>query len=80
MGVVKKKFGFPLDNTHPIGYNTHMSKPVTITLTNKQAHLMLDYLSDLHFDGEAQVYNEDVLDLRTIVDTLADTIEQTENA
>jgi hypothetical protein len=57
-----------------------MSKPVTITLTNKQAHLMLDYLSDLHFDGEAQVYNEDVPDLRTIVDILADTIEQTENA
>ena len=57
-----------------------MSKPVTITLTNKQAHLMLDYLSDLQFDGEAQVYNEDVPALRTIVDILADTIEQTENA
>jgi hypothetical protein len=57
-----------------------MNKPVTITVTNKQAHLMLDYLSDLHFDGEALVYNEDVSDLRTIVDTLADTIEQTENA
>jgi len=57
-----------------------MSKPVTITLTNEQAHLMLDYLSDLQFDGEAQVYNEDVPALRTIVDILADTIEQTENA
>jgi len=57
-----------------------MNKPVTITLTNEQAHLMLDYLSDLQFDGEAQVYNEDVPDLRTIVDILADTIEQTENA
>ena len=70
----------PLDTTHPIGYNTHMNKPVTITLTNEQAHLMLDYLSDLRFDGEAQVYNEDVPALITIVDTLFNAIEETENA
>jgi hypothetical protein len=43
-----------------------MTNTVTITLTETEAHMVYDYLTELAFDGAADVFDDDIEPLITI--------------
>jgi hypothetical protein len=56
-----------------------MNNTVTITLTEGQAKMVYDYLYELAFDGAADVFDDDIEPLISIVHEI-DSIINPENA